>query len=129
MSEVKAKRTRRSSPRPSARGPRPHTWISGPDERAHEQYTAWLKHKAQANYRGELYELTFQDWQQLWNKDDRWQERGRSGTSLCLTMRDKGMGWTMTNVEVITRNEQVRRQCELNRGKKYKVKAPYYELS
>ena len=121
------KKTRRSSPRPLARGPRPHVWRSGPDEQAHEQYNAWLKHKAQAAYRSELYQLTFQDWQQLWQ--DRWLERGRSGSSLCLTMTEKALGWRMTNVEVITRNEQVRRQCELNRGKKYKVKTAYEQLS
>ena len=119
------KKTRRSGPRPSARGPRPHVWRSGPDRVAHEQYTAWLKHRAQANYRSEHYELTFQDWQQLWQGC--WFERGRSGDSLCLTMREKALGWRCSNVEIITRNEQVRRQCQLNRGKTYKKKAHYDE--
>jgi len=41
------------------RGPYPQNWCTGPDPRRHAQYYAWLKHKSQAHYRGELHELTW----------------------------------------------------------------------
>ena len=125
--ETVVKKSRRSGPRPSARGPRPHVWRSGPDLQAHDQYCAWLKHKAQAAYRGEPYELTYQQWADLWNKNNSWIYRGRGGDCLCLTMGDPTIGWHVDNVEIITRKEQLRRQCRNNVGKKYKVRSRYDE--
>jgi hypothetical protein len=31
-------------------GPRPHTWVTGPDELTHAQYRAFIQCRAQANW-------------------------------------------------------------------------------
>ena len=118
-------KTRRNRPhiRPNARGPRPQTWITGTDPLTHEQYTAWLKHRAQAHFRNEEYSLTFEDWSWFWNQDDRWSRRGRSGTSLCLTRIDHSEPWSRSNCLIITRQVQMKIHNAKNTGKKYKKKA------
>lgn len=88
---------------------RPRTeWISGPDPLIRDKYYAFLKHRSQAHYRRESYELDFEDWLEFWT-DSNWQRRGRKGDSLCLIMRDPDFGWCRENCVVTTRRECARR--------------------
>lgn len=103
--EKKIRRTNKSKGR--KRGPYPHNWCTGPDPRRHAQYYAWLKHKSQARYRGEPHELTWAQWETIWNTDGQWEQRGRSRDDLCLTMLDPDSGWLIGNVAVVTRLEQL----------------------
>lgn len=64
----------------------------------------FLKHRAQAKFRGEHYELTLEQWQDLWTLD-RWMQRGKTGDSLVLTQIEPGEGWTISNVMLTTRKE------------------------
>jgi len=89
------------------RGQYPENWCTGPDPRRHDQYYAYLKHKSQARYRGELHELTWDEWETIWNKDSAWEQRGRHREDLCLTMLDPDCGWHISNVQVVTRLEQL----------------------
>lgn len=102
-------------------GPRPNVWKAGPDPRRHEQYTAWLKHRSQAAFRGESYELTFEQWETLWNTDWAWENRGRTPQSVNLTRIDKERGWYMANVVIITRIEYLREMAKSRTGTKYKT--------
>jgi hypothetical protein len=102
----------------SSRGPRPHIWKSGTDPVAHDQYTALLKHRAQANFRKELHLLTFEDWRTLWR--DSWDQRGRSIDSLCLIRVNPNEPWCLHNCAVITRREQLKIQSEQKLGIKYR---------
>lgn len=97
-------------------GPRPFMWKTGPDPRTHEQYTAWLKARAQAQFRGEAWDLTFEQYQELWG--DLWEERGRTRDSLCLSRADYEKGWSLANCQVVTRREHAarqRNQCDMRR--------------
>jgi hypothetical protein len=85
----------------------PEMWVSGPDPIVHDKYYAWLKHRAQARYRGEPYELTWEDWQAIW-PTELFLQRGRSAEQLCLVQIDPDLGWIPSNVQVITRREYVR---------------------
>jgi hypothetical protein len=82
----------------------PDRWVTGPDLERREKYYAYLKHKSQANYRGELYLLTWEDWEYMWTTD-LWRRRGRRITDLCLTQLEWGSGWSMDNVTICTRRE------------------------
>jgi len=82
-------------------GPRPQTWLSGPDETRHEQHIAWRQQKNQAQFRGETWQLTFDDWVELWG--DQWWDRGRERGCYCMTRRDWELPWTRDNAQVITR--------------------------
>jgi len=87
----------------------PDTWITGPCPIRRDKYYAWLKHRAQAKYRGEAYDLTWEHFEMLWIDDDTWFRRGRSAESLCMSLVDWHQGWVDGNVEIISRLEQLRK--------------------
>lgn len=87
----------------------PDNWMSGPDPLMHDMYYAWQKHKAQARYRGEPYDLTWADWQEIWANPVDFLNRGRRPDDLTLTRIDDFGAWTLTNVQVMTRLEQLRK--------------------
>ncbi len=88
-------------------GPRPHVWkVQG--EIPHKQYCAFLQMRAQANFRGESFRLTFEDFQNLWQ--EHWHLKGRGSEAYCLTREDPEGAWEMANVNCIPRIEHLRRQ-------------------
>jgi len=93
----------RTSP---AKGPgrtiNPDKWIKGPDRICHDKYYAWLKHRSQATYRKEDYELTWDQWESLW-PHELFLRRGKGPDSVCLVQLDRSVGWNIDNVEIIVR--------------------------
>lgn len=88
-------------------GPRPHTWkVQG--ELNHQQYLAFLQMRAQAQFRGETFALSFEDFQQLWL--GHWDQKGRGSGQYCLTRKDPKGKWTLDNVVCMPRIEHLRRQ-------------------
>ena len=110
-------------PRYSRRGLRPQLWITGPDPRRHDQYKAWLVHKAQARYRNEGYALTFEDWEHHWNQNNAWERRGRDVNDLCMVRIDSDQAWSKENVAVITRHEQLKTHNQKKIGTSYKKRS------
>jgi hypothetical protein len=101
----------RGYPKPTLRGPKPHRWITGPDPERHKTYIPFLKQKAQAMFRKEFWDLTFEQWEKIW--DGRFHLRGRGADNLCMMMEDPDLGWTDTNAVIVTRREQLCRQKQL----------------
>lgn len=99
----------------------PQYWKSGPDYLDHQKYYAWLKHKAQAAYRGEEYSLTWRQWQKIWT-NELWDQRGRAIDDVCLTRIDPEKSWNYKNCEIITRHQQFIRQGAAKRGQ---LRGPY----
>ena len=88
-------------------GPRPHCWkVQGHEN--HDQYLAFLQMRAQANYRRESFQLTFDDFQKLWQ--GKWHLKGRTSGSYCLTRHDPNGTWNISNCECIPRVEHLQRQ-------------------
>jgi hypothetical protein len=69
--------------------------------------------KAQAVFRKEPWDLSFEDYCRVWQND--WHNRGRTPDSVCLTRRDEDIGWDFENVEIITRAEHFRRGAQRRR--------------
>jgi hypothetical protein len=87
-------------------GLRPHTWkVQG--EIPHNQYLAWLKMKAQADFRGEPWQFAFEDFQQVWGA--MWHRKGRGKDDYCLTRTNIQLPWHLNNVECIPRIDHLRR--------------------
>ena len=86
---------------------KPETWITGPDPVRHDKYYAWLKHRAQAKYRGEEYSITWEQWETLWT-DDLFLQRGRRSDSMCLTRFNFEGEWCVDNVHIVTRLEHLK---------------------
>lgn len=87
----------------------PNKWVSGPDPVRHDSYYAWLRHRCQARFRKEDYELTWEQWQELWFPD-LWSKRGRAVDDLCLQRINTDLPWADYNVEIVTRREHLRRK-------------------
>jgi hypothetical protein len=73
----------------------------------HKQYICWLQMKAQANYRKELWMLSFEEYQTIWQ--GRWDQKGRGIDDFCLTREDQKGAWVWGNVLCIPRHEHLRR--------------------
>jgi hypothetical protein len=91
------------APRPHQRGPRPHRWVTGTDPVEHKKYRAYIQHRNQSNYREEPWDITFEQYKQIWA--ERWDQRGRDKASYCMTRRDYNLPWTLDNVMIVTRRE------------------------
>ena len=81
------------------------------DPQLHVRYNPFLKSRSQAWYRGEDWDLTFEDYCSLWTWDH-WQLRGKGSTDLAMTRRDYSQGWNLENCEIVTRREQLRRNAK-----------------
>ena len=106
--------TATGGPGKRGRNPDPDNWTSGPCPLSHDKHYAYLKHRAQANFRKEDYTLTLEEWQQLWT-DERWLQRGRGTDNLCLQQVDPELGWHYHNVEIVTRRKHFADMKKRNR--------------
>lgn len=91
-------------------GPRPLLWTTGPDPIRHQRYIAFGRAKCQAEWRGEGWLLTFEQYEEIWG--DRWHLRGRTKDTLCLSRIDYDLPWSQDNVEIITRRQHNQRQAQ-----------------
>lgn len=97
------------------RQPRPHMWkVKG--EIPHQQYKAYMVAKAQASFRKEQFELTFEQYQELWK--DHWHNRGRTNDKMTLTRSNTLKPWCVENCIVITRLEHLSRQKQFKQNKR-----------
>ena len=88
--------------------PRPQVWITGPDEFKHSMYHPWQMSKAQAKFREEDWELTFEQYYDLWK--DYWHQRGRQADDYCMTRDDVSGAWSVDNIRIITRRKHLEEQ-------------------
>ena len=84
-------------------GPRPHTWVVGPDPIRHAKHVAFLRSRAQANYRNEPWDMSFEDYEAAWG--DSWHLRGRRADCLQLVRVDHTLAWSLNNVRLVDRTE------------------------
>lgn len=96
--------------------PKQENWGSEQVIIERDRYYAYLKHKAQAKYRGENHELTAEQWCELWTMD-RWLCRGRGKNDLCLSRVDLDLGWTFNNCTVKERTVYLKRASEYRERK------------
>ena len=74
----------------------------------HERFKPWHKSRAQANFRNEGWELTFEEYCEFWTKDN-WLKKGRGSLDLVLLRKDRNMPWSKDNCYIGTRTEQLQR--------------------
>lgn len=102
------------APRPELRGPRPESWKSGPDPVEHAKYRAYIQMKNQAQWRGETWDISFEQYKYLWG--ERWHQRGRERGCWCMTRLDPEQPWTPDNVHVLEREIHARAQSQAARA-------------
>lgn len=97
---------------------RPHVWLVGEDRYRHQMYHPWQLAKAQANFRGEEWNLSFDEYYNAWN--GLWDQKGRASDDLCMTRIDYDGPWDKNNITIITRKEHCQKQ------KAYQHKMGYF---
>ena len=95
-------------------GLRPHLWKTGPSLERHMMFVAWMNMKAQARFRHEAWQLTFEQFESEWA--GRWSQRGRGSTDLCMIRVDILLPWSPSNIEVIARHEHCARNAQTARN-------------
>ena len=85
-----------------------------PTDKLRAMHRGYLVHRCQARFRNEPYDLTEQEYFDIWQAH--WAQRGRAKDQLTMTRIDESLGWSSDNVEIMTRAEHLRRSCNFNRG-------------
>lgn len=67
-----------------------------------QRHLSFLRSQAQARFRGELWQLTYEDYCEFWNEST-FPLRGRSPECLCLCRYDPTGPWSKSNTVQITR--------------------------
>ena len=73
-----------------------------------DRYKVYRQAEYQARYRGEEWEITFDQWCQIWRDKNTWAQRGRGVDDLSMTRRDPTRPWSYDNVMVLSRLDQIR---------------------
>ena len=95
---------------------RPDLWKYGADKpELHAALVPFLRQKAQAAFRKEPWKFKFEEWLAVWN--GRLSLRGRKANSLVMARKDWGKPWSTTNVEIISRKEQLTKKNNTQHNK------------
>ena len=70
------------------------------------RHLAFLRHRAQAIFRGEDYQITEDYWNMIWT-EDRFRQRGMKAENLCLTRRNHSRPWAPGNLCLLRRQFQL----------------------
>ena len=94
------------------KGPRPNTWITGPDKAVRRHYYRFLKAKNQARFWKQEWTLTWEDYLDLYKTmHGRW-SRAKNHKNLCRI--DTQEGWHLWNVQLMTRLTAMKRPTKGN---------------
>ena len=100
-----------------SKGPRPHA-RRFPDPIDHERFMAWHKSRQQAIFRNEPWDLTVEDWFELWTKP-KWARRGRRRQDLCMIRQDNTISWNIDNCKIVSRLYQLRLYAQIRKAKNH----------
>jgi len=96
------------------KGSAPYAW-KFKDPFDHERHVAYGKAKAQADFRGEGWELTLDEWFQIWDRES-WSRRGRGSLDLCMVRIDRERPFSFFNVKLVERFWQIARDKKSHIG-------------
>lgn len=103
-------------PRDRGMRPDPAKWADEDTIMERDIYYGWLKHRAQARFRGEEHDLTPEQWRELWPKET-WLNRGRAPECDMLVRIDVTGAWTLNNVKIVKVKDKGRYYDEARRAK------------
>lgn len=63
--------------------------------------------RAQAKFRNEAWDLTYEQWLDIWGSY--WQQRGKGKYDYCMVQVEVGAGWNPSNVIIETRIDWLQR--------------------
>lgn len=87
-----------------------------------EHRLSFCRMRAQAKFRGEGWDLTWEQYQTIW--EGKWHLKGRGTDDLCLTRLDWEGAWTLDNVSLTFRIDHLRKQSKVRPSRKGKKLGP-----
>jgi hypothetical protein len=75
-----------------------------------------MRARAQANFRKEGWTMTFEEFEQMWNQDGSWEQRGRRADDLLMTRLDSGMPWSFENCYIEVRRIHLQQHGRMQQG-------------
>ena len=103
------------------KGRRPRVWVFPHDERKTDAYMKYLRSKAQAKYRMEHWDLTFDQWWNSWESSGKYDERTNDKHGYCMIQSDPDLGWIEENLLIISREQHLKTQHQRRQTVKNKV--------
>ena len=91
-------------------GPRPDTWLTGPDPELKHLRRRWLRAKNQAKFWSQAWALTWEQYRDIWLGHI--DQQGRTTENLNLVRSDTTRGWTLKNVHLMNRGEAMHRKTK-----------------
>ena len=79
----------------------------------------WSRSRCQARFRGEEWNLEFEDYYRLWTEDDKYLRKGRHAEQLCLGRWDVEGAWELSNLWLTTNSEFKSKVVKEYRQKKH----------
>ena len=98
---------------------RPQVWIYQ-DPLMHDMHHHWQVRKAQAKFRNEPWDLSIDEFYNIWKND--WHNRGRGRDNVCMSRLDPSLPWNTSNTILITRYDHLVQQAKNSIGKKKRGK-------
>jgi hypothetical protein len=78
-------------------------------EEAHKKvWHAYTGQKGMAKTRGIRWNLTFEEWCDIWFASGKWAERGKGGNQYCMARKHDEGSYSVDNVVIITNRENMR---------------------
>jgi len=88
-----------------------------------EHRLSWSRMKAQAKFRNEPWDITWEQYQEIWA--GRWHLRGSTPGSLCISRIDWSDGWHMDNIELVFREQLWIKQGKVRPSQLGRKRGPY----
>lgn len=88
-----------------------------------EHRLSYSRMKAQAKYRGEPWDLSWEEFQEIW--EGKWHLRGSGADDMCLTRIDWDGIWNKDNVIIVSRIEHWQKQARVRPSQKGVKRGPY----
>ena len=83
------------------------------------RHRAYVRHKAQCQFRGEEFALTLEDWHAFWPDEKSFARRGRHIDDLMMTRFDVEKSWSRENCCLVTRLAHFNIKNKRHYGKPY----------
>lgn len=84
----------------------------------HKARRAYYSQKSAARQRGIAFELSFEEWWDIWLSSGRWEQRGSRAGQYCMARKlDRG-GYSVGNVDIVTVFDNVVTRMEVQRDRK-----------
>ena len=93
-----------------------HYWYRNlyPDDPISQAYhLKYMRHKAQAKYRREEYELTLDEYMSIWLESPYLDNHGRTSSAHCMIRINEDLPWRLDNVEIVPRKSFLSEKAKL----------------